>query len=225
MKKAHPIIHGVYAITPDEPRTDSLTAKVGEVLAGGVRLLQYRNKLANQFLAREQAVILRKLTVDAGVLLIINDDIELALAVSADGVHLGRDDGRIDGGFADINSIRRRASQTSLRNRPFLVGISCYNEMDSAIAAAAAGADYIAFGSFFPSPTKPHAVRAELSLIRQAKREISLPVVAIGGITVENTPQLVAAGADAVAVISSLFDADNIRSRAQIFSSFFHDDV
>ena len=225
MNKAHPLIRGVYAITPDEPRTVSLTSQVSEALAGGVRLLQYRNKLADKFLARDQASTLRKLTDDAGALLIINDDIELALTVSADGVHLGRDDGRIDGAFVDIDSLRRRASRTAPRNGHFLVGISCYNEMDAARAAVAAGADYIAFGSFFPSPTKPHAARAELSLIGQAKREFSLPVVAIGGITVENTPQLVAAGADAVAVISSLFDANNIRSRAQILSLLFPDNV
>ena len=221
MNRAHSVIRGVYAITPDQSLTAILTFQVGEALAGGVRLVQYRNKLANKILAREQAFSLRKLTEDAGARLIINDDIELALAVSADGVHLGRDDGRINGAFAGINSLRRRPTQTAPCNRQFLVGISCYNEMDAARTAVAAGADYIAFGSFFPSPTKPHAALAELSLMHRAKREFSVPVVAIGGITVENTPQLVAAGADAVAVISSLFDANNIRSRARIFSSLF----
>jgi len=225
MNKAPPLIRGVYAITPDEPRTVSLISQVSEALAGGVRLLQYRNKLADKVLAREQASALRKLTDDAGSRLIINDDFELALAVSADGVHLGRDDGRIGGAFVNFDSLRRRASKINPRNDRFLIGISCYNEMDSARAAVAAGADYIAFGSFFPSPTKPRAAHAELWLIRDAKQEFSLPVVAIGGVTLENTPQLLAAGADAVAVISSLFDADNICSRAQIFSSLFADNV
>lgn len=221
MNKAPLHIRGVYAITLDEPRTESLIYKVSEVLAGGVRLIQYRNKLANKSLARVQAAKLRKLTQDAGARLIINDDIELALEVSADGVHLGRDEGCVHGAFVDINLLRQRASQTSPGNRQFLFGISCYNELDAARAAAAAGADYIAFGSFFPSPTKPDAARAELSLIRHAKQEFSLPVVAIGGITAENAPQLIVAGADAIAVISSLFDTDNIRSRAQLFSSLF----
>jgi len=225
MKRAHPFIRGVYAITPDEPSTALLASQVIEALAGGVRLLQYRNKLANKLLALEQASTLRKLTHDAGARLIINDDIELALAISADGVHLGRDDGRNEGVLVDLNLIRRRASQAAPQNGRFLIGISCYNEMGTARAMAAAGADYVAFGSFFPSPTKPHAAHADMSLIRHAKREFSLPVVAIGGITVENTPQLVDAGADAVAVISSLFDAKNIRARAQSFSSLFPDNV
>lgn len=198
-----------------------LISQVSEALAGGVRLLQYRNKPANKILALEQASALRKLTAGAGAQLIINDDIELALAVSADGVHLGRDDGRIDGAVVNFDSLRHRALNSRHQNGPFLVGVSCYNEMDSARAAVCAGADYLAFGSFFPSPSKPRAVRAELSLLDAAKHEFSLPLVAIGGITMENTPQLVAAGADAIAVISSLFSADNIRAQAQLFSSLF----
>jgi thiamine-phosphate pyrophosphorylase len=225
MNRTRTPVRGVYAITPDEPRTASLAAKVGEALAGGVRLLQYRNKLASKSLARDQAFALRSITAGAGARLIINDDVELALAVSADGVHLGRDDGRIDGTMIDFNSLRLRSSQTPRPNGPFLIGVSCYNEIDTARAAAAAGADYIAFGSFFPSPTKPCAARAELSLIRCAKEEFSLPVVAIGGITVENAPQLRTAGADAIAVISSLFEAGNIRSRAQSFTLLFADNV
>lgn len=220
-----PHIRGVYAITPDVAHTPLLISQVSEALSGGVRLLQYRNKRADKILALEQASALRNLTVEFAARLIINDDIELALAVSADGVHLGRDDSPIAGTFVNFDLLRRRASNSSPRNARFLVGISCYNDIDSARAAVAAGADYIAFGSFFPSPSKPLATRAELSLIGQAKRELSLPVVAIGGITVENTPQLVAAGADAVAVISSLFGAGNICSQAQLLSSFFADHV
>ena len=221
----HPRIRGVYAVTPDEPRTALLTLQVSEALAGGVRLLQYRNKLASKALAREQATVLRKLTTDASACFIVNDDIDLALAISADGVHLGRDDAGTEGAFVDINSIRQRASRNAPHARRFIVGISCYMDMDYARVAADAGADYIAFGSFFQSPTKPLAPRAELSLIGDAKREFSLPVVAIGGITIENTPQLVAAGADAVAVISSLFYADDIRLRAQSFISHYSNNV
>jgi thiamine-phosphate pyrophosphorylase len=225
MSRAHSFIRGVYAITPDERITASLASRVSEALAGGVRLLQYRNKLADKFVLREQASALRKLTHDAGAQLIINDDIELALAVSADGVHLGRDDRRAGGALVDIGLIRQRAAQTGRHRGPFFVGISCYNEVDAARDAVAAGADYIAFGSFYPSPTKPSATHAELALIRNAKREFSLPVVAIGGITLENAPQLIVAGADAIAVISSLFHTDNVRSRAQFFSSLFSDHV
>jgi thiamine-phosphate pyrophosphorylase len=218
-------VRGVYAITPDDLDTASLVAKVVEALEGGVRLLQYRNKVASKSLAREQALILRSVTASAGARLIINDDVELALAVSADGVHLGRDDGWVEGTPVDFISLRQRSSQASRTNGPFLIGVSCYNEMGAAKAAARAGADYIAFGSFFPSQTKPRAARAELSLIGRAKQEFLLPVVAIGGITLENTPQLIAEGVDAVAVISSLFDADDIRLRAQLFTSHFADNV
>ena len=225
MSMAHSIIRGVYAVTPDEPVTKKLTAQVSEALAGGIRLLQYRNKIADRRLAREQACALRNLAVQAGAQLIINDDIELALAVSAHGVHLGREDIRIDGELVDIHDLRRRAWQAAHPNKCFLVGISCYDQMDAARAASLAGADYVAFGSFFSSPTKPDAVRAEMSLIQHAKRELMLPVVAIGGITAENAPQLIAAGVNAVAVISSLFGAEDIRSRARFLSSLFPENV
>jgi thiamine-phosphate pyrophosphorylase len=225
MDTAHRLISNLYAVTPDELRTETLISLVSEALAGGVRLLQYRNKLTDKFLAREQAAALRKLADDAGACLIINDDIELALAVAADGVHLGRDDGPTDVSGAELSSIRQRAVRANARSGRFLVGRSCYNDIDAARVAVATGADYIAFGSFFSSTTKPLATRAELSLIHQAKREFLLPVVAIGGITVENAPQLVAAGADAVAVISSLFDAGNVRLRAKKFISLFSENV
>lgn len=221
----HPIIRGLYAITPDEARTNRLIAQVSEALAGGVRLLQYRNKLADKDLALEQASALRKLTAEFGAALIINDDVELAMTVSADGVHLGRDDAPIGGAFVTFDSLRQRASSIKPRKVPFVVGVSCYDNIEAARVAVAAGADYIAFGSVFPSPSKPVATRADLSLIGQARREFSLPLVAIGGITVENAPQLVAAGADAVAVISSLFGANDIRSQAQLFSSLFANHV
>lgn len=221
MKDARTLIRGVYAITPDECDTASLLSKVESALSGGVRLLQYRNKLASRSLALEQARALRKLTNSVAATLIVNDNIELALDVSADGVHLGRN----DCGGIDLDALRRRAATSARENRQFLIGISCYDSMDAAKEASAAGADYIAFGSFFPSPTKPGATRAAMSLLLRAKEELALPVVAIGGITMENTPQLLAAGADAIAVITSLFDIANIRRQAQSFSSHFAEHV
>lgn len=209
-------IRGVYAITRDESATAKLISEVSEALMGGVRLVQYRNKSASKELAREQASALRELTKYAGAALIVNDDVDLAFAVSADGVHLGRDDGKT---LNDLSELRRHAPGQ------FLIGLSCYNELALAKNASVAGADYIAFGSFFPSRTKPDAIRADATLIREAKRDFSLPVVAIGGITVENAPQLLAAGADSVAVISSLFDADDIVKRARLFSSLFSENV
>ncbi len=220
-------IRGVYAITPDRANTALLCAQVGDSLAGGVRLLQFRNKAAATDLAREQALALRRLTAAAGACLIVNDDIDLALAIQADGVHLGRADFPAPMSPADFSSIRLKAAGFMPANRSFLIGVSCYDQMELAQSAVAAGADYIAFGAFFPSSTKPRAARAELSLIAEAKRAFAQPVVAIGGITTENAPQLVTAGVDAIAVISSVFcgEGAEIRARVRALTSIFHGHV
>ncbi len=220
-------IRGVYAITPDQASTESLCAQVGEALAGGVRLVQFRNKIAGNELARDQALAMRRLTAAAGACLIVNDDVDLALAVQADGVHLGQDDFQGPMRRADFSSIRQKAAGFMPVNRTFLVGVSCYDQLELAQSAVTAGADYIAFGAFFSSSTKPHAVRADLSLIAEAKRAFAQPVVAIGGITAENAPQLVAVGVDAIAVISSLFCGEDIeiRARTRALNSIFVDHV
>ncbi len=216
-------IRGVYAITPDELNTTVLCAQVGQALAGGVRLLQYRNKAADFELALEQARALRGLTTAAGACLIVNDDVDLAIMVRADGVHLGRDDLPTHMNAADFSAIRQNAAGFLAAGTAFLIGVSCYGQMELARSAIAAGADYVAFGAFFSSATKPLAVRAELSLIAEAKQAFTQPVVAIGGITIENAPQLVEAGVDAIAVISSLFcgEGDEIRARARGLTSIF----
>ena len=139
---------------------------------------------------------------------IVNDDIDLALAVGADGLHLGRDDG-------DIAAARARLGKDRL------IGASCYDQLELGVAAFNQGADYAAFGSAFPSSTKPVAVRAPLRLYREAKVRLKLPIVAIGGITADNADLLIDAGVDAVAVISALFDAPDIEAVARRFSSLF----
>jgi thiamine-phosphate pyrophosphorylase len=139
--------------------------------------------------------------------LIVNDRKDLAADIGADGVHLGRDDGDV------------RAARKSLPHA--LLGVSCYNEIERAVAAAEAGADYVAFGRFFPSHTKPGEIRASIDLARAAKRRLKLPVVAIGGITVENAPPLVEAGIDALAVVAGVFEADDIRAAARAFASLY----
>ena len=196
---------GLYAITPDEPRTDILLRKVGEALRGGASAVQYRNKTADPELRREQGCALAALCRAAGVVFIVNDDLELALELDAGGVHLGADDG-------DLAEARQRLGQAKL------LGASCYNRLELAEAAAKAGADYLAFGSVFASATKPGAVRAPLAIFAQARRGIDLPLVAIGGITLENAPRVFAAGADAVAVISAVFDAADIAECAAGFT-------
>jgi thiamine-phosphate pyrophosphorylase len=196
-------LRGLYAITPEQAGRDELMRKVHAALAGGIAALQYRRKQrADAEEARELAAACRA----AGALFIVNDDLELALACGADGVHLGREDGEL------------AAARTRLRGK--LMGVSCYSSMDAARAAASAGADYIAFGSVFASPTKPSAVRAPHTLFAEAK-PLGLPVAAIGGIRLENAPQLVAAGADILAVITDLFDAPDVAARARAYGKLF----
>ena len=211
-------IRGLYAITPDEADTPELIRKVRAALEGGAAMIQYRNKPADAALRRAQAGALAQLCRQHGVPLIINDHLELALEVAADGLHLGAEDG-------DIAAARRALG------RDRLLGASCYNRFELALAARAAGADHVAFGAAFVSPTKPGAVHAPLALYRRARAELGMPVVAIGGITGGNAAALIEAGADSIAVITALFgarDSDvgdskvgDIRATARKLSSLF----
>ena len=198
------IIRGLYAITPEEQDTVELLRKVRLALQGGARVLQYRNKLGEDALRLEQATALRGLTQEFGAMLIVNDDALLAQRVDADGVHLGFEDGSV-------------SAARSLLSQHKIIGVSCYNQLSVAHEAVVAGADYVAFGAFFTSTVKPSAPVATLELLRLARRELSLPLVAIGGITLANGASVLAAGADAVAVISALFDAEDITRTAQQF--------
>lgn len=192
-------LRGLYAITPAD------LSRVEAALASGVLCaLQYRAKGAEAARRLSEARHLAQLCRAHGVPLIVNDDVELALVVDAAGAHLGRDDG-------DIAAARAR-----LRGR--LLGASCYDRPELARRAVAAGADYVAFGSLFDSPTKPAAVRAPLELFAL---DLGVPKVAIGGITLDNAPRVLAAGADAIAVISDLFDAPDIAARATQYGRLF----
>ena len=201
-------IAGLYAITPDLADTDDLLYRVRAALAGGARVLQYRNKTADPQLRLTQARALQSLCSARGVPLIINDHLDVALAVDAAGLHLGGDDG-------DIAAARVRLGAGKL------LGASCYDRLELAEAALAAGADHIAFGSFFASSVKPDAVRPPLDLVTRAKKRFAVPVIGIGGITPGNAPQLISAGIDAVAVISAVFAAPDIEAAAREFQSLF----
>ncbi len=205
-------IKGLYAITPDCADTKDLLRRVRLALAGGARVLQYRNKSANTALRLTQASALRELTRELGVVFIVNDDAQLAAQVGADGVHLGAADG-------DIAAARLALGAHKI------IGVSCYDRLSLARIAVAAGADYVAFGAFFPSRVKPDAVLADIELLRQARAELAVPLVAIGGITLQNGAQLVQAGADALAVISALFNAADIADTAQRLSQFFYQNL
>ena len=197
-------LRGLYAVTPDGVDSAQLIEKVRRALEGGIALLQYRRKLIPRETRRKEASELAQLARAHNVPFIVNDDIELALAVGADGVHLGRDD-------PDVASARKR-----LPGR--IVGASAYNDTDIARKAVRAGADYVAFGSVFPSPTKPAAVRASLLLF---KNDFGVPLCGIGGITLDNAPQVIEAGADMLAVISDLFDAPDVAARAREYGRLF----
>lgn len=197
---------GLYLITPDDGETERLLRRVAAVLPYAT-WLQYRNKDASAALRREQVAALLPLCRREGVPMIVNDDWRLACATGADGAHLGRDDGA-------LHEARRALGGEAL------LGASCYDDLQLAHSAVASGAGYVAFGAFFPSPTKPRARAASPSLLRQAAG-LDVPRVAIGGITPENAPSLVAAGADLVAVISGVFDAPDPVAAARAYRACF----
>lgn len=202
------LLHGLYAITDAGiSPADRLAKDVQQALLGGARIIQYRDKSLDSRLRQHQAGELQKLCAEHNALLIINDDVELAAAVGAAGVHLGSDD-------TDLASAREQLGNNSI------IGISCYNRMELAEQAVTAGADYIAFGSFFTSSIKPEAVRAEPELLQQA-RQLGKPVCAIGGITHENAPDLIKAGADMLAVISDVFAQKDICQAASRLAALF----
>jgi len=198
-------ISGIYAITPDTEDTAQLIANVSAALAGGIRLVQYRNKSGSAQLRRYQCEALLERVQAVSATLIVNDDTQLALDMRASGVHLGKGDGSV-------------ADARRLLGRDAIIGVSCYNDFDRAREQEQAGADYVAFGSFYPSITKPAAVSASLDLLSLAKSQLRIPVVAIGGIDRNNAMLLLESGADAVAVVSALFSVDDIVQEAHAFT-------
>lgn len=201
-------LRGLYAITPDGLEDTELLARAGAALRGGTRILQYRDKTNDDSRQMGIARTLRELTSASGALLIINDSLPLALAVGADGVHLGGEDG-------DLVAARRALGPERI------LGASCYANLDLARAAVRAGADYVAFGAVFASPTKPHAVRADLALFGRCREELAVPTCAIGGITLDNAGAVVAAGADMLAVITDLFHSGDVAERARAYQNLF----
>jgi thiamine-phosphate pyrophosphorylase len=203
----HPV-NGLYAITPDTPDTDELLRRARLALQGGARVLQYRNKSATAALRLQQAQALRHLTRGFGATFIVNDDARLAAQVDADGVHLGGEDGSA-------------AAARALLGSSGIIGVSCYNRASLASEAVRQGADYVAFGAFFPSSVKPGAAQADVELLQAMRQQSHVPIVAIGGITLQNGAVLVEAGADALAVITALWNAPDIEAAARGFSTLF----
>lgn len=209
MNSNKPACRGLYAITDAALIADDrLIAAVEQAILGGARLIQYRDKSADTSRRLAQAHALNALCQHYAIPLIINDDVELAFQVRAAGVHLGQDD-------PALATARARLGDHAL------IGVSCYDRLDLAVAAERAGADQVAFGAMFPSPTKPDEVRAPLELLRQARAVLKIPIVAIGGITPDNAPALLEAGVDALAVISGVFGQPDIQAAARRYSALF----
>ncbi|MCZ4305604.1 thiamine phosphate synthase [Zoogloeaceae bacterium G21618-S1] len=201
-------MRGLYLVTPDWDDSARLFRVVEAALAGQPALLQYRNKSTDAARRLSEASRLCALCRRAGVPFIVNDDLELALRVEADGVHLGRDDGALDTARERLGTGR-------------ILGVTCYNDVSRAEAAVALGADYVAFGAMFASPSKPQAVVATPAVLSLARQRCTVPVAAIGGITLENAAPLVAAGADLLAVISDVFMAADVAARAAAYGALF----
>ncbi len=189
---------GIYAITPETENTKQLLEKIEFLLKSNVKIYQYRNKSSNLALQKQQAAAISDLVKSKEGVFLVNDSVELAKFSNADGVHLGEND-------VSIQVARKKLSKSTF------IGSSCYANLSTALKAYNSGADYVAFGSFFHSATKPLAAKANLTLIRQFKKRATLPVAAIGGITENNVESVLSSGADLVAISAALFNADNIR--------------
>ena len=202
---------GLYAITDTALiAPGQLTGCVAQAIAGGAQVIQYRNKQAPRHTRLREAGALATLCRQHDIPLIINDDADLAAATGASGIHLGKTD-------APIAQVRAQLGPGAI------IGVSCYNDLERAIAAAQAGADYVAFGRFFPSHSKPEAVQAEITLLERARRQLDLPIVAIGGITPANGQALLAAGANLLAAIHGVFGQADIRAAAADYAGLFQE--
>ncbi len=199
-------ISGLYAITQTEHKScELIVSEVEAALKGGAVVLQYRDKQPLD--ADHLASQLLKLCQQYRVPLLINDDVDLAERIGADGVHIGRDDG-------SIKRARQRLGEQAI------IGVSCYDSVEHAQQAQDQGATYVAFGRFFPSSSKPLALPASLETLRLAKQILTIPIVAIGGILPENGSLLLEAGADLLAVIGGLFD-DQPEQAARTYKALF----
>ena len=203
------IIHGLYVITDTKlMNEENIITKVTKALKGGAKIVQYRDKVNSEQTKLRLATQLQKLCKSYQAWFIVNDDIHLAQKVNADGVHIGKDD-------SDINKARQLLGDNAI------IGVSCYNDLQRAKAMQNLGADYVAFGRFFNSKTKPNAPQAELTTLQNAKQSLHIPIVVIGGITAKNAQTLIDSGADSVAVIQGVFAAKDIQAESKKIQLLF----
>ena len=206
------IIKGLYAITPDSADLNTLIQKTQWAIEGGAFMVQYRSKILNRDVKMQQCAAILRLCREYEIPCIVNDDVDMCRILEADGVHLGEKDD-------NIAEVRRILGENAI------IGSSCYDQLDRAKSAQKEGASYVAFGAMFPTSTKPNAPRATLALLKEAKREIQIPIVAIGGITVNNAHDVIKTGIDAIAVITSLYEAKTIKETAETFAKMFHETI
>ena len=203
------IIKGLYAITPDMADLNSLIQKTRLAIEGGAFMVQYRSKIQDRDVKMQQRAAILRLCREYKIPCIVNDDVDMCRALEADGVHLGEKDDNI----AEVRHILGEEA---------IIGSSCYDQLKRANEAQKEGASYVAFGAMYPTSTKPHAPRASLALLREAKSQIQIPIVAIGGITMNNAHDVIETGIDAIAVINSLYESNAIKETAETLSSMFH---
>jgi thiamine-phosphate pyrophosphorylase len=203
------IIKGLYAITPDSADLNTLIQKTQLAIEGGAFMVQYRSKIQDRDVKMQQCAAILRLCRDYKIPCIVNDDVDMCRILEADGVHLGEKDD-------NIAEVRRILGEDAI------IGSSCYDQLNRAKQAQKEGASYVAFGAMFETSTKPNAPRATLELLREAKSQIQIPIVAIGGITVNNAHDVIKTGIDAIAVITSLFEAKTIKGTAETFVKMFH---
>jgi len=206
------IIKGLYAITPDSADLNTLIQKTKSAIEGGAFMVQYRSKIQDRDVKMQQCAAILRLCREYEIPCIVNDDVDMCRILEADGVHLGEKDDNI----AEVRHILGEDA---------IIGSSCYDQLDRAKSAQKEGASYVAFGAMFPTSTKPNAPRATLALLKEAKREIQIPIVAIGGITVNNAHDVIKTGIDAIAVINSLYEAKSIKETAETFVKMFHQKI
>jgi len=202
------IIKGLYAITPDSADLNTLIQKTKSAIEGGAFMVQYRSKIQDRDVKMQQCAAILRLCREYEIPCIVNDDVEMCRVLEADGVHLGEKDDNI----AEVRHILGEDA---------IIGSSCYDQLNRAKSAQKEGASYVAFGAMFPTSTKPNAPRATLALLKEAKREIQIPIVAIGGITVNNAHDVIKTGIDTIAVITSLYEAKSIKETAETLSKMF----
>ena len=203
------IIKGLYAITPDSADLNTLIQKTQLAIEGGAFMVQYRSKIQDRDVKMQQCAAILRLCRDYKIPCIVNDDVDMCRILEADGVHLGEKDD-------NIAEVRRILGEDAI------IGSSCYDQLNRAKQAQKEGASYVAFGAMFETSTKRNAPRATLELLREAKSQIQIPIVAIGGITVNNAHDVIKTGIDAIAVITSLYDAKTIKETAETFVKMFH---